>query len=134
MARKIATITIDAEGRDFGKVFKLTEMPASQGEKWAAKAFFALAKSGVEIPEDIANAGLAGIAVLGLKAIGGMSFIDAEPLLDEMFECVTYVPDPARPQVIRALIEDDIEEIATRLTLRKELFSLHVNFSTPAAA
>lgn len=133
MARKQITVTIDTPGRDFGKAFRLTEMPASQAEKWAARAFLALAKSGVEIPDNIANAGLAGIATFGLKALGSMSFADAESLMDEMFQCVAIVPDPARPMVVRALIEDDIEEVSTRVRLRKEVFGLHVNFSMPAA-
>jgi hypothetical protein len=137
--RKTAIVTIDAEGRDYGKVFLLREMPASRAEKWATKAFLALAKSGVEIPDDIAKMGLAGIAAIGLKSLAGVSFADAEPLMDEMFACVTIIPDPSKTDVAnqtpihRSLVEDDIEEIATRLTLRKELFALHVNFSLPAA-
>jgi hypothetical protein len=130
--RKTLTVTIDAPGRDQGKAFVLREMPASQAEKWAARAFLALAKSGVEVPDNIAAAGLSGVAAMGIKAFGGMSFRDAEPLLDEMFGCVSHIPDPARPAVVRALIEDDIEEVATRLKLRLELFRLHMDFSVAA--
>jgi hypothetical protein len=133
MARKTLTITIDTNGRDQGKTYLLREMPSSQAEKWAARALLAMAKSGVEVPDDIATAGLAGVAALGIKALGGMAFEDAEPLLDEMFACISFIPDPSRPQVVRGLIEDDIEEISTRLRLRKEVFFLHVNFSMPAA-
>jgi hypothetical protein len=131
--RKTVIVTIDAAGRDAGKVFLLREMPASQAEKWAARAFLAMARSGIDIPDDVASAGLAGIAAVGLKAIGGLGFAEAEPLMDEMFACVQIVPDPARPGVVRALVEDDIEEIATRLRLRKEVFGLHVDFSGLAA-
>jgi hypothetical protein len=133
MARKTLTVTIDAPGRDQGKVFTLREMPASQAEKWAARALLALARSGVEIPDNIASAGLAGIAYLGIKAFAGLRFDDAEPLLDEMFRCITFVPDPMRPNIVRGLIEDDIEEVATRIKLRAELFTLHTGFSFPAA-
>jgi hypothetical protein len=133
MARRTQIVAISAEGRDLGKTFLLREMPASQSEKWAARAFLALARSGVEIPDDIQSAGLAGIASVGLKAFGGMNFFDAEPLLDEMFACIFVIPDPARPQVVRALVEDDIEEVATRLKLRMEIFTLHTGFSIPAA-
>ena len=131
--RKIVTVTIDGKGRDEGKVFSLREMPASQAEKWATKAFLALAKSGVEIPDNIASAGLAGIAAIGIKAISGMQFEDAEPLLDEMFRCISIIPDPDKPKVIRNLIEDDIEEVSTRLRLRKEVLNLHTDFFTDAA-
>lgn len=141
MARKVLDLTIAETGRDAGKMFRLTEMSASASEKWAAKAFLALARSGVDIPDNISSAGLAGVAALGVKALGGMSFQDAEPLMDEMFRCVQRVTDPARPMFVRALIEDDIEEVATRLKIRMELFRLHVDFftigapliSTPAA-
>ncbi|MFL9904276.1 hypothetical protein PQR71_40165 [Paraburkholderia fungorum] len=133
MTRKTLTITLDADGRDQGKVFLLREMPPSQAEKWAMRAFLALAKSGVQIPDDISSAGLAGIAALGLKALSGLSFEDAEPLMDEMFSCISIIPDPSRPNVVRALIEDDIEEVSTRLRLRKEVFGLHTNFFTSAA-
>jgi hypothetical protein len=128
--RKTATITITDPGRDAGKIYILTEMPAMQAEKWAARALLALSKGGVEIPEDIANAGLAGVATLGMKAFGGMSFADAEPLMDEMFECVKIQPGE-NPNIVRALVESDIEEIMTRVSLRKAIFELHVNFSLP---
>ena len=133
MARNTATIVIDAAGRDHGKVFRLTELPALQAEKWAVRAFLAMSHNGIEIPEDIANSGLAGIAAIGIKAIGAMAFSDAEPLLDEMFTCVSIIPDAARPNVVRALIADDIEEVGTRFRLRKEVFALHTDFFKAAA-
>ena len=133
MARKTLIVVIDAAGRDLGKAFLIREMPASQAEKWAAKAFLGMARSGVEIPADIAEAGLAGIASIGIKALGGMRYEDAEPLLDEMFQCVSFLPDPVKPAIVRGLVEDDIEEVATRLRLRKEIFNLHVDFFTDAA-
>ncbi|MEI7296596.1 hypothetical protein WCQ02_31020 [Paraburkholderia tropica] len=139
MGRKTKTIVVEAEGRDQGKMFTLNEMPPSQAEKWAFRALLALSKSGVEVPEDIASSGLAGVAALGIKAFSGLRFEDAEPLLDEMFAMVSYVPDPSKPAIKRGfagvgpLIDDDIEEISTRLLLRKELFALHTSFFTTAA-
>jgi hypothetical protein len=133
MGRKTVDIKIEAEGRDLGKVYAITEMPASKAEKWAMKAFLALAKSGVEFPDDAKDAGMAGMAVVGLKAFGGMDDDDAIALMDEMFECVQIRPDPAHQSVVRKLIEDDIEEVSTRLRLRLEVFQLHVNFSLDAA-
>jgi hypothetical protein len=139
MARKTKTIVVEAEGRDKGKMFVLTEMAPTKAEKWAFRAFLALAKSGVEIPDDLATSGLAGIAKVGLQAFSGLSFEDAEPLMDEMFEMIAIIPDPARPEIKRGyggvgkLIEDDIEEVSTRLLLRKEMFSLHTSFFTQGA-
>lgn len=137
MGRKVITVTIEADGRDKGKVFQLTEMAAARAERWAARAFLALAKSKLEIPDDVAALGLAGIAQLGFQALAGISFEDAEPLLDEMMACVAVVPDKAHPEVVRRLIDDggdgdDIEEVATRVKLRMEVWTLHTGFSIPA--
>lgn len=133
MARKTLTVVIDAAGRDQGKTFFIRELPASQAEMWAARAFLALARSGVEVPEGVTESGLAGIATFGFRALAGVRFEDAVDLMAEMFSCVQIIPDPTKPNVIRALIEDDIEEVATRLRLRKEVFGLHVDFSLAGA-
>ena len=130
MARKSITFTVADDNRDKAKVFVLTEMPASKAERWALRALSALAASGMEIPYDVASSGLAGVARMGLQAFGGLEWDKAEPLIAEMFECITIIPDPSKPNVTRALIEDDIEEVATRLKLRIEIFKLHVDFFT----
>lgn len=128
--RKTATITIGAEGRDKGKVFVLTELSAADSEEWAARALFALMNSGVEVPDNIASAGLAGLAALGLQALKNLPFDAAKPLFDKMMECVQVQPSAG---VIRRLIDDDIEEVATRWQIRKEVLSLHMGFSIAAA-
>jgi len=131
MARKQAMVTITTEGRDQGKVFVITEMPAAQAEEWAGRALFAMLNAGVEIPENIAGGGLAGVASLGISALTKVPFDAAKPLLDQMFTCVKIKPSPT---VVRDLIEDDIEEVSTRLRLRKEVWNLHVDFSTAAGS
>ncbi|HET8700174.1 MAG TPA: hypothetical protein VFL97_00705 [Nitrococcus sp.] len=131
--RKTQTITIDAEGRDKGKVFKLTEMPAAQAERWAMRAFFALMNTGVNIPDGLEEAGLAGLASIGLQALGRVPYAQAEPLLAEMLDCVQIIPDPAKPNVVRKLFDEDIEEVKTRLELRRAVWSLHTDFFSPAA-
>jgi hypothetical protein len=131
--RKSLTVSISAEGRDKGKAFQLTEMPASKAEKWAIRTVLALGKAGIDIPEDMASQGMSAIAALGIRALTNLKFEDAEPLLAEMFECVQCIPDASRPDVRRALIEDDIEEVATRLSLRKDILSLHIDFFTAVA-
>ena len=127
--RKELTITIDTPGRDVNKTFYIKEMSALKAERWATRALLALLKSNVDIPEDIAQAGMAGVAAVGLRAFGGINFTDAEPLLAEMLACVQIIPDPSRPMVKRALVEDDIEEVTTLLRLREEVLSLHTGFS-----
>lgn len=133
MARKVIEVVIDDEGRDLGKRFVITEMPALRAEKWAFRTLAALAKSGVEIPEDVQAMGMAAIAAIGFQALAGIDFRDAEPLLDEMLSCLQIKPDPKHPQVIRPLVEDDMEEIVTILRLRREVFGIHTDFFERAA-
>ena len=133
MARNTANYTVTDEGRDQGKVFVLTEMPASRAESWAMRALLALMAGGVEVPDGFERMGMAGMAEVGLKAIAGLKWDVAEPLLAEMWDCVQIMPDPTKPHVVRRLIEADIEEIATRVKLRAEVWKLHTGFLTVVA-
>lgn len=129
MPRKTIDVTIADEGRDKGKTFLLTEMPAARAEKWAMRALLLAAQSGAEVEPNL-RAGMAGVAVMGIETLlGGVSFDGVEPLLDEMMTCVQIKPDRMRSDFVRKLVEDDIEEVATRVYLRQEVFALHVGFS-----
>lgn len=128
--RKTKVVKIEADGRDRGKQFLITELPAMQAEAWATRAFLALANSGVDIGEVSENAGMAGLAYLGLRALTRVRYEDAKPLLDEMMTCVKIIPDPSNPAFVRDLVgQDDIEEVATVMLLRAEVFELHTDFS-----
>lgn len=143
--RKTKVVTIDAEGRDHGKSFLLREMPAAQGEKWAAKALLALGRAGAEVSDEAVEAGMLGILAAGLAAFRKMAFEDAEPLLDEMLGCVSFVGDASKidpatnTPVSRPLMrgddlnDGDIEEVRTLITLRGEVIELHTGFSVTAA-
>jgi len=144
MRKSVQVVIPESGGRDAGKLYVLQEMPASQSEKWAARVWLALARSGsnFQVSEEDARSGLAGVAVAIMKAgvnlFSHMHWHDAEPLLDEMWQCVKIMPTPSNPAVIRDIIPDtaggsDIEEIATRILLRKELLNLHVDFSEAVA-
>lgn len=128
MARKTLTFTVTDEGRDRGKVFLLTELPASKAESWAMRSLLALMAGGVEMPDGIENMGMAGMAEVGIRALSGLKWEIAEPLLAEMWECVQCIPDPSKPHVVRTLIEEDIEEVTTRIKLRAEVWKLHTDF------
>lgn len=128
MARKVITHTA-TDGRDSGKVFQITEMPSSKAEKWAIRALMALGRGGIDLPEDPACLGWHALASIGFTAmVSGSYFVEIEPLLDEMMGCIKIVPSPSNPDVVRSLVEDDIEEIATRFKLRKDVFNLHADF------
>lgn len=126
--RKEASITIETPGRDQGKTFVLTEMPASKAEAWGARLMLALSRAGVDVPDGFFEMGMAGVAVMGLKAMGGLSWEVAKPLLDEMMACVRIKVNAG----VRDLIEEDIEEVKTRLRLRDEVINLHLSFSVAA--
>ncbi|WP_257803359.1 hypothetical protein [Burkholderia glumae] len=123
MPRKTATF-IATDGRDAGKRFLITEMSAARSEEWAARALFAVMSSGVEVPEDVLGAGLAGVAALGIQSLGRVPFEIAKPLFDEMMTCVQFAYGDGAGA--RQLIDDDTEEVATRLRLRKVVLDLHL--------
>lgn len=135
--RKTETVVISADGRDKGKTFILTEMPALRAERWALRALMALAKSGAQMPEGMERGGMAAIAVAGLRALQNIEFDEAQVLLDEMIDCIEIMPDPRKNpgfkrELVRNMAEgDDIEEIATIFTLRQKVFELHTSFFTP---
>ena len=131
--RKTLTYTVADAGRDQGKVFLITELSAAEAEEWALQAFFAIMNAGIEIPEGVEEMGFAGIAAIGLKALGKVPYFMAEPLLNKVMECVKVIPDAAQQNVVRAMIESDTEEVVTRLMLKKAVFKLHTDFLTRAA-
>ncbi|HWE98822.1 MAG TPA: hypothetical protein VG248_03410 [Caulobacteraceae bacterium] len=127
--RRSVDFTVTAEGRDKGKVFTLTEMPALQGEKWAIRALLGMTKSGVELPADVAQSGMAGLTLVGLRSLMMIGYEDLEPLLDEMMACVQR----KEAAVTRPMLDGDIEEVPTIARLRAEVFELHTGFSIAAA-
>lgn len=141
MPRHTRVVTITAAGRDKGKQFHLQEMDADRGERWALRALLALSRGGIEVPEGLFDQGWSGLAgvlpyalVIGLKSLHGSQWSEVEPLLDEMMECVKFIPpgwgqNELLLQPLSPGSDYQIEEIATRLHLRKEVLQLHINFS-----
>lgn len=128
MARNTLNYTVTDEGRDHGKVFVLTEMPARRAESWAMRAIIALMKNNPQIPAGFERLGMAGMAELGMKALSGLDYEVVQPLMDEMLSCVQFMPDPAKPHVVRPLVDTDTEEVVTLLRLRAEVWKLHTGF------
>jgi hypothetical protein len=129
MARKEIYYTVSGtKGRDEGKMYHILEMSASQAEWWAIRAGLAMARNGVELPENFSDMGMAAMATTGLSLVAKIPAEEAKPLLEELMACVQSVPNPADKKVERPLIETDTEEVITRLKLRAEVFKLHVDF------
>ncbi len=130
--RKTETFTVEAEGRDKGKTFLLTEMAATKAEDWAIRVMLSLGAANVEIPDGALQLGMAALAEIGLKKLFALNPAVVRPLLDELMECVQMQPDKKRPEVRRALIESDVEEVKTLLLLKWRVLSLHLDFSLAA--
>ncbi|ELC7391345.1 hypothetical protein RJO89_000314 [Enterobacter asburiae] len=134
MARKELYYTVEDKGRDNGKKFYIREMSATQAEWWAIRAILAMANNGINLPDNLSDMGMAGMAKVGFEMVAKIPPEDARPLLDELMKCVQAVPNPADQNIKRPLIDDDTEEVMTRLKLRGEVFKLHVDFLTAAAS
>lgn len=113
------------QNRDHGKRFLITEMSAYAAEKWAMRLTLAMSKAGIDVPEGATTWG-AILAYGAMRGLGGISWAEAEPLLDEMWACVQIVEEVAtrKPTI------EDVEELQTRLMLRREVFDLHAGFFT----
>jgi hypothetical protein len=126
--RKTTQYRVTEENRDKGKLFLLTEMSSSRAEAWAMRVLLALVGGNVSLPENFEELGMAALAELGIRAVGGLKWEVAEPLLNEMLECVQFIPDPSKLHIVRDLFPEDIEEIMTRINLRVEVWKLHMDF------
>jgi hypothetical protein len=130
MARKTVTLTIEEEGRDKGKIFVLTEMPATVGEKWAIQLLHLLVtQGGLQIDADAARGGMRALAGIGSGVALAMARALHDPSLEGWWDCVRYQHRPDIPlQPINQGITCQIEEIATITQLRMEVVKLHTDF------
>lgn len=130
--RESKIVPVTDEGRDKGKVFVITEMPAWVAEKWSYRLILALARAGVDV-KAIEGTGVAGVFAAGIMAMPMLDWRDAEPLLDEMMDYIKIKPDP-RTDYVRPLVRsetgegDDVEEVETFLALRSAFMELHTRF------
>ncbi len=134
MARKTLTYVVESSGRDKGKTFLLTEMPATKAEDWAIRAILALGAANIEVPDGALQLGMAALAEIGLKKLFAIDALTLKPLLSELMECVEFVPNPQKPQVklTYPTFESQIEEVQTLLALKWEVLNLHLDFSLAA--
>jgi len=133
MARRSKDVRITANNRDKGKVFRITEKPAREAERWAMRAVFACTGGGLNVNQSMLGGGFQALVGLAFQGLLSCSFDQAEPLLDELLTCVEVAEKPGQ---WRGLFPGDqekaIEEPATYLTLRKEVVELHLGFSIAA--
>lgn len=124
MARRTKILKIqDDKSRDNGREYLIIEMSAEDAEWWAFQVLQALLGSDENIDF---NAPLAQLARAGLVALGKLPPDKAKPLLEQMMTCVRVkLPNSSES---RDMLAGDIEEVKTRVLLRKEVLGLHVDF------
>ena len=137
MTRKVTEYVVDADNRDKGATFILTEMSADRGASWAYRLLFLLLNSGGVISDDMLHSGFAGVAAVGrmlgeLKdAIEKLPYEKIQPLLDELMACVKWQPEDRR-LAAQAIMRGDncqIQEISTFFKLHWAVLELHTGFS-----
>lgn len=124
MARRTKILTIsDDKSRDNGRAYLITEMSAEDAEWWAFRVLQAIMGGSANV--DL-NAPLAELARQGLSALAKCPADQAKPLLDEMMLCVRVkLPNTSDS---REMLAGDIEEVKTRVLIRKEVLGLHTDF------
>lgn len=125
MALKTKKITIE-KGRDAGTTFLLTEMPVIKADRWATKALLALAATGIDVPDaSVGILGLTKVALSAFKQISEEKFIELSEEL--LAECVQIVTESGATRPLDLNI-NDVQDISTLWTLRKEALMLHIDF------
>jgi hypothetical protein len=136
LKRAVVVVPDSWGGRDKGKAFEVTEMPAHRAEKWAWSMAMALKGTSAQIPEADYPLGAVGVMVRGVNAFlaADVKIEQVWPLLEELLGCVKIIrnPEPDRATgrpVAHPLLPNDIWEAKTLTWLRQEVLSLHVGFS-----
>lgn len=123
---KTKEVTITAEGRDKGRKYLLTEMPALQAERWARHAIMAMSRENLDIRSEIAALGMYGFILGGMQALAAGDVDAVDKLMEEMLPQIKIVEE----KITRPLQGDgDFWEISTIKTLRQELIELHLGFT-----
>lgn len=125
MARKEIEVVITDDNRDKGKVFRITEMPATRAQEFADRVFFAAMNCGVKIPSEIGQIGMAELYAAGISMAEKIPYSWARPMLDMLMECIDLRTEAG---TYRKRVETDIEEITTVFKLRTEALKLHFGF------
>lgn len=127
MARKTATIVIE-EGRDKGKQFLITEMPATEGTTLSFQVFQMMAESGVDM--DIKTLDGLGVLMAVLRTVSRLPRADFEYYRDWLFEYIQW-QSPVDAKAVRKVRltdrdDSDIEDPATVLELMFKSLNLNL--------
>lgn len=132
MPRKQEFVTIDADGRDKGRIFILTEMDAWAAIRWCAKAMLALAQTGAQMPSGAlakaAEGGPETLAILGTQLFAFLPEPVALALMEEAKTCVAFQSSVGTSQPIYKGDQCQVEEPSTWFKLLQRLLVIHLGF------
>lgn len=121
------------ENRDASKAFLVTEASAVQAEEWGLRAIMALGTSGFIVPQEMADAGLIGLALVAYQAFMGAREEAVLPLWREMLPaCVQYkAPTEAASgaDILMPWSPGLVEEVSTLMLLRQQILEVHTGFT-----
>lgn len=127
--RKEVVITLNDRGRDLK--FKIKQMCVTQQESWLIRTSLLIARSlgrgDFDIGRLLSGDGLRGFVMSGdaIKALAGLSYEEAVPLLEELLKCCSRVLDSGgEMQCSTETVDGYIEDVLTLLNLRAEAFKL----------
>lgn len=111
--------------------FEITQMSATQKERWLLRALFTLANGAAEADVDVDEARglddfMRELARKKLNIFKGISLEKVQPLLDDLLTCCALVRDKARLQCTPETVDGYISDVKTLFRLRVESFK--VNF------
>ena len=130
---KTTVFTIE-KGRDKGKAFKITEMPAMQADEWAHKLLEQAATSGVNL-KDVDVLKLDTKSMTGMIEIGAAIFtvlgripfeISRELKFDLLNRCVQIVPSSGEPRM--CIWDQEIKDFANFTILAMQVLKIHTGF------
>ena len=132
MAIREKIITIEADGEDKGKRFRIRRMNAIDGDRWGCHCIKALVEAGKNIHGLNPDDGLAGVAAMGIELLNNMARDQMDDLNDRLMECVKFLPNDKDDSIEidwkHAGNTGQFTDLKTPGVIRSEAFSLHVDF------
>lgn len=130
---KSKNVTIES-GRDKGKTFKITEMPAIQADEWAHRLIEQAANSGVDLKNvDVLNLNtksMAGMIELGAAVFTILGRVDYQTSREMKFDilnrCVEIVTKSGESRSV--MWEDEIKDFQNYTVLAAHAIGIHIDF------
>lgn len=130
--RKEKIITL--KDRENELTFRIKEMSASAFERWILRAGLLLVKTGIISADDLSDSAGVREALAknllknGITALGRIDIDEAQPLLDDLLMCCEEKIGNQYTKMTPEIVDTKIQDFKTLLLLRKEAFTLHVDF------